>query len=110
MSDEQEPLEVAEDGPVLRITLNRARGGNALSGAMTAGLLAAFEGAARSNELRVIALTARGKNFCTGVDLIEANSRPASGDRERPTARPRAGHMQRRTSRARNVTGCDVTA
>jgi len=54
-------------------------------------LLSAFDAASRSDELRVIVLTAHGSNFCTGVDLAEANA--PSG---RPAARPRAGHMQRR--------------
>jgi 2-(1,2-epoxy-1,2-dihydrophenyl)acetyl-CoA isomerase len=39
----------------------------------------------------VIALTAEGRNFCTGIDLMEANA-PGAG----PAARPRAGHIQRR--------------
>lgn len=88
---EQAGLEVVEDGAVLRLTLARPQAGNAMNSAVMSGLLAALDRASRSDELRVIALTARGRNFCTGVDLTEANAPVAQ-----PSARPRAGHHQRR--------------
>jgi 2-(1,2-epoxy-1,2-dihydrophenyl)acetyl-CoA isomerase len=88
---EHDGLDVVEDGPVLRLTLDRPKAGNAISQEVLAGLLAALDRAAVSDELRVIALTARGRNFCTGVDLAQANA-----PRAQPTSRPRAGHHQRR--------------
>jgi len=91
VSDEQGGLEVVTDGAVLRVTLTRPQAGNAINNTVMAGLLAALDSAVRSDAVRVIALTARGKNFCTGVDLMEANAPSAE-----PAARPRAGHIQRR--------------
>jgi 2-(1,2-epoxy-1,2-dihydrophenyl)acetyl-CoA isomerase len=91
VSGEQEGLAVVDDGPVLRLTLTRPQAGNAINNAVMSGLLTALDGASRSDEIRVIALTAQGRNFCTGVDLMEANA-PAA----QPAARPRAGHIQRR--------------
>jgi 2-(1,2-epoxy-1,2-dihydrophenyl)acetyl-CoA isomerase len=84
-------LDVVEDGPVLRLTLARPKAGNAINKSVMAGLLAALDLAAGSDELRVVALTAQGRNFCTGIDLAEAND-PGS----QPSTRPRAGYIQRR--------------
>jgi len=91
VSAEEDGLEVVRDGAVLRLTLARPQAGNAINNAVMSGLLAALDDASRSDELRVIALTARGRNFCTGVDLAEANAPGARSD-----GRPRAGHIQRR--------------
>jgi 2-(1,2-epoxy-1,2-dihydrophenyl)acetyl-CoA isomerase len=91
VSGEQDGLAVVDDGAVLRLTLTRAQAGNAINNAVMSGLLAALDDASRSDEIRVIALTAEGRNFCTGIDLMEANAPAAE-----PAARPRAGHIQRR--------------
>lgn len=91
MSGEQDGLDVVHDGAVLRLTLTRANAGNAINSAVMSGLLATLDGASRSDEIRVIALTAQGRNFCTGIDLAEANDPSAQ-----PAVRPRAGHIQRR--------------
>jgi 2-(1,2-epoxy-1,2-dihydrophenyl)acetyl-CoA isomerase len=91
VSAEHEGLAVAGDGAVLRLTLTRAQAGNAINSAVMSGLLAALDDASRSDEIRVIALTAEGRNFCTGIDLMEANA-PAA----QPAGRPRAGYIQRR--------------
>lgn len=90
MSSETEELSVVEDGPVLRLELARAKAGNAINHAVMDGLLAALDRAARSDEVRVVALTAQGRNFCTGIDLAEVND--AGG---KPVTRPRVGHLQR---------------
>jgi 2-(1,2-epoxy-1,2-dihydrophenyl)acetyl-CoA isomerase len=94
VSAEQDGLDVVEDGAVLRITLNRRAAGNAINQAVMAGLLAALDGAARSSEIRVVALTAQGRNFCTGADLAQANA-PSKAPADAPPARPRSGHLQR---------------
>jgi 2-(1,2-epoxy-1,2-dihydrophenyl)acetyl-CoA isomerase len=91
VSAEHDGLGVVHDGPVLRLTLARPKSGNAINSAVLSGLLAALDEAARSDELRVVALTAEGRNFCTGVDLMEANDPSARSD-----VRPRAGYIQRR--------------
>src|SRR5690242_1147219 len=54
---------------------------------MIAAFASAFDDAMRGNEIRVIAISANGKDFCTGIDLKEAN---AARDEH-----PRIGHHQR---------------
>jgi 2-(1,2-epoxy-1,2-dihydrophenyl)acetyl-CoA isomerase len=87
-------LRVRRDGPVLRLTIAREKSANALAASTITALRDAIEEAGRSNEFRVVALTAVGKNFCTGVDLVEANSEKKTDGQERPV-RPRIGHLQR---------------
>jgi 2-(1,2-epoxy-1,2-dihydrophenyl)acetyl-CoA isomerase len=94
VSAEQDGLAVVEDGAVLRLTLTRAAAGNSINQSVMAGLLAALDGAARSSEIRVVALTAQGRNFCTGADLAQANV-PSKAPADGPAARPRSGHLQR---------------
>jgi 2-(1,2-epoxy-1,2-dihydrophenyl)acetyl-CoA isomerase len=87
-------LQVVRDGAVLRLTLAREKAGNALTGTTVVALRQALAEAAASEEIRVVALTAVGKNFCTGFDLVEAN---ASGKPDAPQpVRPRVGNHQRR--------------
>jgi 2-(1,2-epoxy-1,2-dihydrophenyl)acetyl-CoA isomerase len=87
-------LRVERDGPVLRLTIAREKAANALAASTITALRDAIEEAGRSNEFRVVALTAVGKNFCTGVDLVEANAEETTDGQERPV-RPRIGHLQR---------------
>lgn len=90
MTQEAQPsgLAVEHDGSVLRLTLNRPEAGNSVGAGVIAGFLDAFDEAAKGGDIRVVALTANGKDFCTGIDLKEANQ---------PTAeRPRVGNHQRR--------------
>jgi 2-(1,2-epoxy-1,2-dihydrophenyl)acetyl-CoA isomerase len=87
-------LRVHRDGPVLRLTIARERAANALAANTITALREAIEDAGRSNEFRVVALTAVGKNFCTGVDLVEANTEKKTDGQERPV-RARIGHLQR---------------
>ncbi|MEU7816576.1 enoyl-CoA hydratase-related protein [Pseudonocardia sp. NPDC049154] len=88
-------LEVVWDGPVLRLTIAREKAGNALAAATLVALREALDEAARSDEVRVVALTAVGKNFCTGVDLAEANAPMKVAEGEKPV-KPRIGHHSRR--------------
>lgn len=87
-------LDVVRDGPVLRLTISREKAGNALAGATLVALRESIAAAASSDEIRVVALTSVGKNFCTGVDLAEANA-PRKETAERPP-KPRVGGHQRR--------------
>jgi 2-(1,2-epoxy-1,2-dihydrophenyl)acetyl-CoA isomerase len=81
-------VQVVEDGPVLRLTLDRPRLGNAIGAATTTAILQALDLAMSSSTVRVVALTSLGKDFCAGMDLKEANAPSAE--------RPRAGHLSRR--------------
>jgi methylglutaconyl-CoA hydratase len=65
------PLEVARDGGVLTLTLNRPDKRNALSSALVEALHGALDSADLDAEVRVIVLTGAGKDFCAGADLEE---------------------------------------
>jgi enoyl-CoA hydratase/carnithine racemase len=67
------------DGPVLRLTLNRAAARNALSTAMITALQSAFDAAAKDDS-RVIVLAAEGSAFCSGHDLKEMTALRARPD------------------------------
>lgn len=64
-----EPLIVQTSGPVLRLTLNRPRNGNAIDMALAQALTGAFTDV--SDEVSVIVLNAEGKAFCAGGDVGE---------------------------------------
>jgi 2-(1,2-epoxy-1,2-dihydrophenyl)acetyl-CoA isomerase len=70
-------VEVARDGSVLTITLNRPEKLNAFDKAMHDGLAAALK-EARDAEIRAVVLTGAGRGFCVGQDLSEF--REAAGD------------------------------
>ena len=65
------PLEVAREGGVLTITLNRPDKRNALSSALVEALHGALDSADLDAEVRVVVLTGAGKDFCAGADLEE---------------------------------------
>jgi 2-(1,2-epoxy-1,2-dihydrophenyl)acetyl-CoA isomerase len=94
MSIETPELLAQEDGPVLRIRLQRPKRRNAMTRQMMAGLIDAIENAPDNDELRVIVLSAEGEHFCGGMDLDVVN---APSDRK-----PRAGDIQRRMPRGAN--------
>jgi 2-(1,2-epoxy-1,2-dihydrophenyl)acetyl-CoA isomerase len=63
-------VEVARDGAVLTITLNRPDVLNALNAAMHDALAAALK-QARAEDVRAVVLTGAGRGFCVGQDLGE---------------------------------------
>jgi methylglutaconyl-CoA hydratase len=65
------PLEVAREGGVLTLTLNRPDKRNALSSALVEALHGALDSADLDAEIRVVVLTSAGKDFCAGADLEE---------------------------------------
>jgi 2-(1,2-epoxy-1,2-dihydrophenyl)acetyl-CoA isomerase len=81
-------LLVEQDGPVLRLTLDRPDKRNALSDAMVAGLIDAVDAAGRDEAVRAIVLAGHGDHFCSGADIVARNA-PGGG-------RPRVGSIQRR--------------
>ena len=58
---------VEQDGPVLRVALNRPEVHNALTPTMIAELTAVFQ--AIPDSVRVVVLTGNGRSFCAGADL-----------------------------------------
>jgi methylglutaconyl-CoA hydratase len=64
-----EPVLSSVEGAVARITLNRPEKRNALSAELITGVKAALRTADAHPEVRVIALSGAGKDFCSGADL-----------------------------------------
>ena len=64
-------LRTTRDGPVVRLTLNRAAKYNVLSAEMIAALKQALEQLAREADVRVVVIAAEGRAFCAGHDLGE---------------------------------------
>lgn len=66
VSDE---YEISRDKSVVTIALNRPKNGNALTISMLTGLTKLFLSCAKDTSIYRIVLAARGKFFCTGMDL-----------------------------------------
>ncbi|MBZ9646878.1 enoyl-CoA hydratase/isomerase family protein [Sphingobium sp. 3R8] len=64
-------LLVVEDGPILRVTLNRPEIHNALNDRLVDELNHMFTLLHSRADLRVVVLAANGRNFCAGLDLTE---------------------------------------
>jgi 2-(1,2-epoxy-1,2-dihydrophenyl)acetyl-CoA isomerase len=88
-TDDPELL-VARDGAVTTITLNRPRQKNALTGGMVTGIIDAIRTAGADDDTRVVLITAKGDDFCAGMDLVQSN------DTGGAPVKPRIGHLQRR--------------
>ena len=67
-----EPVLLTEDiGPVRRLTMNRPKALNALSGELIGALSQALDAAAADPSVRVVILKGAGRAFCAGYDLNE---------------------------------------
>ncbi|GJM06175.1 MAG: enoyl-CoA hydratase [marine bacterium B5-7] len=62
------------DAGIARLTLNRPRQYNALSGEMLSVLQNTIDNIAQDNSIRVVIIAANGKAFCAGHDLKEVRS------------------------------------
>jgi 2-(1,2-epoxy-1,2-dihydrophenyl)acetyl-CoA isomerase len=89
MSADVPGLAVEQDGPLLRIRIDRADKRNAFTDDMVAGLTDLVEAAGNDESVRAILLSAAGDHFCSGFDIVSRNS---GGNGQRP----RAGSIQRR--------------
>jgi isohexenylglutaconyl-CoA hydratase len=66
-----EPVLTAQDGAVLRITLNRPERRNAMSAALVAALDKVLETLPARRDIKVVVITGAGGHFCAGLDLVE---------------------------------------
>ncbi|MFC1683550.1 enoyl-CoA hydratase/isomerase family protein [Candidatus Zixiibacteriota bacterium] len=64
-----ETILTSQDGPIIRIALNRPEVHNAFNDKMVEELLEVFSDIAERQDLRVVILTGQGKSFCAGADL-----------------------------------------
>jgi enoyl-CoA hydratase len=78
-----EPVQVAEDGGVLTITIDRPEARNAVNGAVAEGIAAALERLDAEDALRIGIVTGAGGTFSAGMDLkaFVKGERPYVGDR-----------------------------
>ena len=83
-----------QDGPLLRIRLDRPRKRNAFDDAMVTGLTGLIEAAGNDETVRAVLLTAAGEHFCAGFDIVARNA--ASSDTGNKGGRPRVGGITRR--------------
>ncbi|OBF11144.1 enoyl-CoA hydratase/isomerase family protein [Mycobacterium sp. 852002-10029_SCH5224772] len=77
-----------QQGPILRLTLDRADHRNAVNDVMLDAMIGHLADAGIDESVRVIRIDANGPNFCAGADLIANN---AKSERK-----PRVGSTQRR--------------
>jgi methylglutaconyl-CoA hydratase len=68
-----------QDGPVLRLHLNRPHKRNALSRSLVSSLRHAFEDAATNPEARVVVMAGEGPVFCAGGDIQQFVASAADG-------------------------------
>jgi 2-(1,2-epoxy-1,2-dihydrophenyl)acetyl-CoA isomerase len=86
-----------QDGPLLRIALDRPDKRNAFSDAMVAGLTEIIEAAGNDETVRAVLLTAVGEHFCSGFDIVSRNTKDSTKDSTKANSRrPRPGSIQRR--------------
>ncbi|MGN5238545.1 enoyl-CoA hydratase-related protein [Rhodococcus sp. SJ-3] len=75
-TQEESPLLVTKDGPVVILTLNRPDRRNAINRAMRKALKKELWRADGDDDVRVVVITGAGTSFSSGVDLPEALSGP----------------------------------
>jgi len=75
-------LQVATEGPVATLTLDRPRQRNALSLALMRELIAALREVRDDGDVRVVVLAGAGPAFCAGHDLSELTGRAEADYRE----------------------------
>ncbi|KAH7205131.1 hydroxymethylglutaryl-CoA lyase [Fusarium redolens] len=73
-------LKVLRSGAAVKIILNRPQNGNALTQAMIQGLTSLYKAFGQDPTVSRIVLSAKGKFFCTGMDLSKDRSLVAKGD------------------------------
>jgi 2-(1,2-epoxy-1,2-dihydrophenyl)acetyl-CoA isomerase len=81
-------LDIAHEGAVLALTLDRPDRRNAIDDTMMTALIDALTAAGTDEAVRVVLLRGAGDHFCAGADIVARNA--PGGDR------PRAGSIQRR--------------
>jgi 2-(1,2-epoxy-1,2-dihydrophenyl)acetyl-CoA isomerase len=84
-------LSIDTEGPVLRIRFDRPDKRNALTRPILDRLVHLVETATERPDLRAIMISGEGRDFCSGVDLLDAN--------QRQEQKPRVGDIQRRLPR-----------
>jgi 2-(1,2-epoxy-1,2-dihydrophenyl)acetyl-CoA isomerase len=85
MADEHQGLHIRNENAVRWIVIDREDRGNSLTPGMRNAIIDAFASAHTDHAVRAVVLTAIGKRFCTGADIVSGRSDgprpdPAAGD------------------------------
>lgn len=91
---ELEDLLFEKDGDVGVITLNRPDRMNAMSGAMTQGMLGLVRELREDDDVKVIVLTGTGRAFCTGADVGGLAQRTGANGEAPPPPNVRLPHPE----------------
>ena len=83
---EHSPILLQREGPVARVTLNRAEARNALNLPMCLALRTTFETLDADAAVRVVLIDAAGPVFCAGADLKERKGKDETWVRSRRLA------------------------
>jgi 2-(1,2-epoxy-1,2-dihydrophenyl)acetyl-CoA isomerase len=94
MTNQEPDLGVQQEGPALRLRLQRPERRNAMTREMLAQLIDCIENATDDEAVRVIVLSGEGEHFCSGMDLAAVNVKSEQ--------KPRVGDIQRRLPRGAN--------
>ncbi|RPJ16269.1 MAG: crotonase/enoyl-CoA hydratase family protein [Desulfobacteraceae bacterium] len=70
--DKKEPFRIKQDGHIVWMTLNRPEKRNTMDSAFFVGLAGYFEKFDKDPDIRAIIISAEGKSFTAGLDLMEA--------------------------------------
>jgi methylglutaconyl-CoA hydratase len=87
------PLQVTQNGPVVRITMTRPERRNAFDAALIAALTDAFRAAPARPDARVVVLTGEGSSFSAGADLDWMRGGLELGEQENAADALRAAEM-----------------
>jgi hydroxymethylglutaryl-CoA lyase len=100
---ETDGLLLHRSGANLKVTMNRPRNGNALTSSMIAELTSTFTEASNDPTVNRVAITGRGKFFCTGMDLSKDRT-PVGSDESSSEAQ-----FQRLTALFEAIDNCSKT-
>ena len=89
------PLIIDERGPVAWLTLNRPEALNTLAMPLVDELVAYFRALQERPEIRIVVLGARGKHFCAGLDLADADNGGQGSQQQVYALQKRIGNIYR---------------
>lgn len=99
----ESPLEVVQDGPLARVTLNRSDKLNAVNRPMFEAFHDVGSRLAEDRRLRAVVLTGAGGNFCAGIDVSTFSGAPVDPATLEPLAGTPANIYQRAASAWRDL-------
>ncbi len=103
-----DPVLLAVDDGIARITLNRPAALNALTPALMRGVRAAFARIGADRSVRVAVLTGAGRGFCSGADLADVASGNAAAASDGASAEAEGNSGSLYNDALRDIANCPV--